>query len=302
MQVSVNKYSHRELHRIIGDAAHAIEKARREDPTALQEISDSTDGDPFRVLIATILSHRTKDPVTALASSRLFAKYPRPIRLARADPRTIARLIKPVGFYNTKAKTVKRVARIILEKYKGKVSDDMEELLKLPSVGRKTANCVLVYGFKRPAIPVDTHVHRIFNRLGVVKTKTPEETEQELTRIVDRRDWLPLNEVFVKFGQLICKPIGPKCSVCPLNDRCQWYRDNYRDKTKTTIIAPIPTRRTVPAASKSMPSKLVGRSVASTAPVDATATPVAMKTNVPVNRFFAAKNLGASTASPFPIA
>jgi len=129
LQVSVNKYSHRELHRIIGDAAHAIEKARREDPTALQEISDSTDGDPFRVLIATILSHRTKDPVTALASSRLFAKYPRPIRLARADPRTIARLIKPVGFYNTKAKTVKRVARIILEKYKGKVPDDMEELL-----------------------------------------------------------------------------------------------------------------------------------------------------------------------------
>jgi len=202
LQVSVNKYSHRELHRIIQDAAHAIEKARREDPTALQEISDSTDGDPFRVLIATILSHRTKDPVTALASSRLFAKYPRPTQLANADPRTIARLIKPVGFYNTKA------------------------LLKLPSVGRKTANCVLVYGFKRPAIPVDTHVHRIFNRLGVVKTKTPEETEEELTRIVDRKDWLPLNEVFVKFGQLICKPIGPKCSVCPLNDRCQWYREN----------------------------------------------------------------------------
>ena len=228
--MTVDTHSPRELHRIIQDAAHAIEKARREDPTTLQEISDSTDGDPFRVLIATILSHRTKDPVTALASSRLFAKYPKPIQLAQANTRTIARLIKPVGFYNTKAKTVKRVARIILEKYKGKVPDDMEKLLELPSVGRKTANCVLVYGFRRPAIPVDTHVHRIFNRLGVVKTKTPDETEQELTRIVDRKDWLPLNEVFVKYGQLICKPIGPKCSLCPLNDRCEWYRENYRNK------------------------------------------------------------------------
>lgn len=230
MQISVSKYSPRELHRIIRDAAHAIAKARREDPTALQEISDSTNGDPFRVLISTILSQRTKDRVTALASSRLFAEYPRPIQLSRADPRTIARLIKPVGFYKTKAKAVKRVARIILEKYKGRVPDQMDELLELPSVGRKTANCVLVYGFKRPAIPVDTHVHRIFNRLGVVKTKTPEETEEELTRIVDRKDWLPLNEVFVKFGQMICKPIGPKCSICPLSDRCQWYRENYSNK------------------------------------------------------------------------
>lgn len=234
MQVTVSTRSPRELHRIIQDAARAIEKARREDPTALQEISDSTDGDPFRVLIATILSHRTKDPVTALASSRLFAKYPKPTQLAKADTRTIARLIKPVGFYNTKAKTVKRVARIILEKYNGKVPDDMEELLALPSVGRKTANCVLVYGFKRPAIPVDTHVHRIFNRLGVVKTKSPDETETELTKIVDRKDWLPLNEVFVKFGQLICKPIGPKCPVCPLTDRCQWYRENCKEKHSTS--------------------------------------------------------------------
>jgi len=106
----------------------------------------------------------------------------------------------------------------------------MDELLELPSVGRKTANCVLVYGFKRPAIPVDTHVHRIFNRIGAVKTNTPDETERELTRIVDKKDWLPLNEVFVKFGQIICKPIGPKCPVCPLTDRCRWYHDNYRAK------------------------------------------------------------------------
>lgn len=222
--------SPRELHRIIQDASHAVEKARREDPTALQEISDSTNGDPFRVLIATVLSQRTKDAVTAAASSRLFAKFPRPKNLAEANTRTIARLIKPVGFYKTKAKAVKRIAQIILKEYHGKVPREMEKLLELPSVGRKTANCVLVFGFKEPAIPVDTHVHRIFNRIGVVTTKTPEETEEELTRLVDRRDWLPLNDVFVKFGQMICKPIGPRCPVCPLTDRCEWYRDNYRSK------------------------------------------------------------------------
>ena len=231
MQQTINLQSPKTLHHIIQDASRAIEKARKEDPTALQEISDSTNGDPFRVLIATVLSHRTKDPVTAQASIRLFAKYPSAKQLAKANTRTVARLIRPVGFYKTKARTVKKIAKIILEEYGGKVPEDIEELLELPSVGRKTANCVLVYGFKRPAIPVDTHVHRIFNRLGVVTTKTPEETEQELTRIVDRRDWLQLNEVFVKFGQTICKPIGPKCPVCPLNDRCKWYRENYRAKS-----------------------------------------------------------------------
>jgi len=142
----------------------------------------------------------------------------------------VSRLIRPVGFYKTKAKTIKRIARIILEEYGGKVPKEMDKLLELPSVGRKTANCVLVYGFKQPAIPVDTHVHRIFNRIGVVETKTPEETEEELTRVVDKKDWLPLNEVFVKFGQLVCKPIGPKCPVCPLTDRCRWYHEHYRQK------------------------------------------------------------------------
>ena len=230
MQTTLSLQSPRELHRIIQDASRAVEKARREDPTALQEISDSTNGDPFRVLIATVLSQRTKDAVTAAASSRLFSKYPGPKDLARGNTRTIARLIRPVGFYRTKAKAVKRIAQILLKEYRGKVPREMERLLELPSVGRKTANCVLVFGFKEPAIPVDTHVHRIFNRIGVVNTKTPEETEVELTRLVDRRDWLPLNDVFVKFGQMICRPIGPRCPVCPLTDRCQWYRENYRAK------------------------------------------------------------------------
>jgi endonuclease III len=227
----VSLQSPKTLHKIIRDASNAIEQARKLDPTALQEISDSTDGDPFRVLIATVLSQRTKDQVTALASSRLFRKYPGPEELANANTRTVSKLIKPVGFYKTKARTIKRIAKIILSQYRGRVPSDMEQLLELPSVGRKTANCVLVYGFKQPAIPVDTHVHRIFNRIGVVSTKTPEETEQELTRIVDRSDWLPLNEVFVKFGQLICRPIGPKCDHCPLTDRCKWYSENYRSKS-----------------------------------------------------------------------
>src|SRR5437764_13935795 len=230
MKTALDLQSAGAIHRIIQDAAGAVDRARKDDPTALQEISDSTDGDPFRVLIATVLSHRTKDPVTALASSRLFARFPNVKSLAAANTRTVARLIKPVGFYNTKARAVKKISRILLDKYSGKVPESMDELLELPSVGRKTANCVFVYGFKRPAIPVDTHVHRIFNRIGAVKTNTPDETERELTRIVDKKDWLPLTEIFVKFGQLICKPIGPKCPVCPLTDRCRWYHDNYRAK------------------------------------------------------------------------
>jgi endonuclease-3 len=236
MRTVVDLESPGAIHKIIVDASRAVSKARRDDPTALQEISDSTDGDPFRVLIGTVLSHRTKDEVTALASSRLFARFPDVKSLASANTRTVARLIKPVGFYNTKARTVKKISRILIEKYSGKVPENMDQLLELPSVGRKTANCVFVYGFKTPAIPVDTHVHRIFNRIGVVRTKSPDETEKELTRLADRRDWLPLNEVFVTFGKLVCKPIGPRCAECPLNDRCVYYKNEYLQRSKTKRI------------------------------------------------------------------
>src|SRR3989449_6466255 len=224
MKPPTNLQSASAIHRIIEDAAGAVERERKDDPTALQEISDSTDGDPFRVLISTVLSHRTKDPVTSLASSRLFARFPNVKSLAAANTRTVARLIKPVGFYNTKARTVKKISKILLAKYGGIVPEDMDKLLELPSVGRKTANCVFVYGFKTPAIPVDTHVHRIFNRIGVVKTKTPEETEKDLTRFADRKDWLPLNEVFVKFGQLDFRPVGPHCAECLQKDRVNDYQ------------------------------------------------------------------------------
>ena len=236
MRTQLDLQSPGAIHSIILDASRAINKVRKDDPTALREISDSTDGDPFRVLIATVLSHRTKDEVTALASSRLFAKFPDVKSLAIANTRTVVRLIKPVGFYNTKARTVKKISRILLDKYGGKVPEDMDRLLELPSVGRKTANCVFVYGFKTAAIPVDTHVHRIFNRIGVVKTETPDETEKELTRLAARRDWLPLNEVFVRFGKLVCKPIGPHCSECPLSDRCNYYRTEYLPRTRNSPV------------------------------------------------------------------
>jgi endonuclease III len=235
MRTLTDTHSARAIHQIIQDAAGAVERARKDDSTALQEISDSTDGDPFRVLIGTVLSHRTKDEVTAVASSRLFKKYPNVKSLARANTRTVVKLIRPVGFYNTKARTVKKISKILLEKYGGEVPQNMDQLLELPSVGRKTANCVFVYGFKTPAIPVDTHVHRIFNRLGVVKTKTPDKTEEELTRLADRSDWLPLNEVFVMFGKTVCKPIGPHCSECPLNDRCDYYKTVYLPGIKKRI-------------------------------------------------------------------
>ncbi len=176
--------------------------------------------DPFRVLIATVLSQRTRDEVTERASERLFAKYATCSDLARADIGDIEELIRNVGFYRTKAPRIKEIARIIDNDLKGKVPDDIETLLLLPGVGRKTANCVLVYGFGMDAIAVDTHVHRISNRLGLIKTGTPEETETELRRVLPKRHWKDINELLVRFGQDICRPVGPKCSLCPLSDLC----------------------------------------------------------------------------------
>ncbi len=181
-------------------------------------------GDPFRVLIATVISARTKDEVTEEASRKLFKKFPTPRALANADPKEVAKLIYPAGFYKTKAKRLVEIARIIVEEYDGKVPSSPEALMKLPGVGRKTANIVLAYAFGIPAVPVDTHVHRISNRLGLVKTKTPEETERELKRVLPKRYWIDINWMLVKFGQTICRPINPKCSECPLHDLCDYSK------------------------------------------------------------------------------
>jgi endonuclease-3 len=192
--------------------------------TALGEIVSRGMGDPFKVLIATILSHRTRDENTNKAFQQLFSIYKDAKELSEADDGKIQELIRPSGFYHVKAKRIKEVSRIILEKYKGKVPNDPKELLFLPSVGRKTANCVLVYGFGIPAIPVDTHVHRVVNRLGFVNTKTPNETEFELMKKVNKKYWMSINDLFVRFGQRICKPIMPRCNVCRLRSFCKWYQ------------------------------------------------------------------------------
>jgi endonuclease III len=200
--------------------------------TALAELQDTAGGDPFQVLIGTILSHRTRDENTSKASENLFSKYRTPQQLADAPLADVTRLIRPAGFYNMKAKNIIRVSRQLLDEFGGEVPGEMDDLLKLHYVGRKTANCVLVYGFNLPAIPVDTHVHRISNRLGLVKTKTPEETEQALVRTVPRKYWLELNDLFVRFGQTTCKPIGPKCGICSLSGDCKYYIDVVSKKGK----------------------------------------------------------------------
>ncbi len=176
--------------------------------------------DPFRVLIATVLSQRTRDEVTEKATGRLFAKYDNPGALAQADAKDIEELIRNVGFYRVKAPRLREIAGIIHNDFKDRVPDDMDTLLSLPGVGRKTANCVLVYGFGRDAIAVDTHVHRISNRLGFVRTESPEETEMKLHEVLPKKHWRYINELFVRFGQDICRPVSPKCRSCPLAGLC----------------------------------------------------------------------------------
>jgi endonuclease III len=202
--------------------------------TALAQLQDSEGGDPFRILIGTILSHRTRDENTTRATENLFSKYKTPAQLAGADPDAVRRLIRPAGFYNVKARNIIRAANQLVDEFGGRVPDNEVDLLKIHSVGRKTANCVLVYAFKKPAIPVDTHVHRISNRLGLVNTKSPEDTEQVLVRTVPRRYWLELNDLFVRFGQTTCKPIGPRCSSCSLTASCPYYRNLAAQKRKVS--------------------------------------------------------------------
>lgn len=181
-----------------------------------------TDGsrDPFFVLVSTVMSHRTRDEVTYPAAVKLFEKFSTPEAMAGADVDEIEALIRDVGFYRVKAGRIKEISRILLEEYGGLVPDDMESLLKFPGVGRKTANCVLAHAFFQDALAVDTHVHRISNRLGLVRTKSPEETETELKKVFPRSYWKHINLLLVKLGQNICRPISPRCEICTLNDIC----------------------------------------------------------------------------------
>ena len=176
--------------------------------------------DPFRILVATVLSLRTQDKVTAEASKRLFAVGSTPAQLAAAPVRVIEKAIYPAGFYKTKARSIKNIAKRLLRDYDGVVPDSIDELLTFKGVGRKTANLVITLGYGKPGICVDTHVHRISNRLALVDTKTPEETEYALMDVLPRKYWIGYNELLVSFGQQVCKPVSPHCSTCPLESDC----------------------------------------------------------------------------------
>ena len=192
--------------------------------TALRELREAENGSPLSILIGTILSARTRDESTSAVVRELFLKYKTARSLARAKLLDVEKIIKRTGFYHVKAKRIIEVASIIDKKYSGQVPKTIEELTSLPGVGRKTANCVLVYAFDEPAIPVDTHVHRISNRLGLVKTKIPEETEVELIKKIPKKYWIRINDTFVMYGQNICKPISPMCSVCQIKKECNYYK------------------------------------------------------------------------------
>ncbi|MGC1262530.1 MAG: endonuclease III [Nitrososphaeraceae archaeon] len=195
-------------------------------PAALKNLQIQEEGDPFKILIGTILSARTRDEVTTAVIKALFSRFKNPDELSRANLSDIKKLIQKIGFYNVKAARLKEVSQLIIKKYNGEVPSNLNDLLTLPGVGRKTANCVLVYGFKKAAIPVDIHVHRISNRIGIVNTKNPEETENVLQKSIDKKYWIRVNETFVMFGQNICLPIKPKCNVCQLTKMCKYYSKN----------------------------------------------------------------------------
>jgi len=191
---------------------------RHHTETMLERFSDNN---PFMVLVSTVLSARTKDVTTIPIAERLFEKYKTPEDFLRIPTKRLEKMIYGIGFYHEKAKRLQALSRALLEKHRGRVPQQLEALLELPGVGRKTANCVLVYAFRKPAIPVDVHVHRVSNRLGIVKTKKPIETEEALARVVPKRYWIELNELFVRHGQTICAPVSPFCSRCPIRKLCR---------------------------------------------------------------------------------
>ncbi|MHA1698356.1 MAG: endonuclease III domain-containing protein [Promethearchaeota archaeon] len=192
------------------------------------QLVSQLDQDPFKVLIRTILSARSKDNQTIKVSKHLFEYYDTPENLANAPEDHVREILKPIGFYNSKTKYIINTARHIVEKYDGKVPDTMDALMKLPGVGLKVAGCVMVYAFGKPEIPVDTHVHRIVNRWGLVKTKTPEKTMVELKKLLPKDWWTVVNDLLVRFGKTICKPIKPECSNCPLNQCCTSSNKNVK--------------------------------------------------------------------------
>lgn len=181
--------------------------------------------DPYRVLISCLLSLRTKDKVTGGASTKLFSLADNPYSMLKLSPAKIMKAIYPVGFYRRKAKAVRIISKILIEKHNGIVPDKIDELLKLPGVGRKTANLVVTVAYKKQGLCVDTHVHRIVNRWGYVKTKSPYETEMALRKKLSPRYWIIFNDLLVAYGQNLCRPISPKCNICSISKYCLFYKE-----------------------------------------------------------------------------
>jgi endonuclease III len=192
-------------------------------PGAMEHIDVVWARDPFHVLISTVLSQRTRDQNTYNASKALFAQFDTPAEIASADLDELIELVRPAGFPQVKAKAIKEICRRLHQDLDDKVPSDIEVLLTLPMVGRKTANCVLSYGFGIPAICVDTHVHRISNRIGLVSTSSPDETEIALREIAPKEIWCDINAVMIRFGQRICLPRRPRCDRCSINAECDFF-------------------------------------------------------------------------------
>jgi endonuclease-3 len=205
----------------IGHVIRRLERTKPAwNPTAVTLIAEERHT-PFRILVACILSLRTQDATTGPAAARLFALADTPEAMLRLTASEIERAIYPVGFYRTKSRVVQAISRELLDRFGGRVPDDIDALLTLPGVGRKTANLVVTIGYGKPGICVDTHVHRISNRLGYVRTRTPDETETALRRTLPRRYWIGYNDLLVTFGQNVCTPLSPKCSLCPVRALCR---------------------------------------------------------------------------------
>ena len=206
--------------KIIAKMLRLIEKEMRKHSPPIITLQAQTRRDPFRTLIATKLSLRTKDATTAAASERLFAVADTPEKMSKLSVAKLEKLIYPVSFFRNKARTIKKVCKILLDEYDGIVPDEIDELVKLPGVGRKTANLVLIEGYQKLAMCVDTHVHRISNIWGYVKTPDPDKTETALREKLPKKHWIKYNELLVGWGQQICAPVSPKCSECPAFAHC----------------------------------------------------------------------------------
>ncbi len=205
----------------IENAIKKIKEMIKEEKPFLDKITPKSG---FKVLISCLLSVRTKDEITKKATQRFFKKFKTLENIEKADTKEIEKIIFPVGFYRTKAQRIKEITHTLIKDYKGRIPDRKEELLKLKGIGNKCANLILSLVFKKPEICVDTHVHRISNRLGWVKTKTSQQTEKELKKVLPIKFWREINHILVSFGQKICRPLKPKCEICKINRECNFLK------------------------------------------------------------------------------